>query len=120
MCFFHFFLTQNDDQQASQAIDDDDDDAPSAEDFQICHFPEHKEFVIACRKAEAEAKRTGATTYFWYRGYRGVVAADLPTITLPGMEVRLMNALQKIPDKTVAEIMVNAIVIKKLYININL
>ena len=45
--------------------------------------------------------------HFWWRGYRGTVAANLPRITVPGMQVCLMNALQKVADRTVAETMVN-------------
>ena len=76
------------------------------DDFSICHFPEHRDFVRICRQAEAEAKRTGNKTYYWWRGYRGVVAANLPLITRPGLEVRLLTALSKATDQSVPEIMV--------------
>ena len=59
-----------------------------------------------CLDAENEARRTGEKTHFWWRGYRGIVAPNLPPITVPGMEVRLMYALQKIPLKSTAETMV--------------
>lgn len=71
-----------------------------------------------CREAEAKAKTTGQKAQYWWRGYRGVVSATLPPITTAGMEVRLMNALEKIPNKSVAETMVkkrNLKVIKKLF-----
>ena len=90
---------------------------PSEEDYAICHFPEHREFVKLCRETEGEAKRTGQKSYFWWRGYRGVVAAHLPPITPPGLEMRLFNALQKISDKSVAETMVKILIyIKIMYI----
>lgn len=76
------------------------------EDYSICHFDEHRDFVQLCRNAEAEAQRKGQKIHFWWRGYRGVVAANLPRITVPGLEVRLMNALKKITDPSVPEIMV--------------
>ena len=83
------------------------DDRCSLEDFYaICKFPEHKEFVNICRDAENQAIRTGQKTHFWWRGYRGIVAANLPPMTVSGMEVRLMNALSKIPMKNTAETMV--------------
>ena len=83
-----------------------------SEDFSICVFPEHREFVKVCREAEEKAKRTGNKTHYWWRGYRGVVAAHLPPITVPGLEVRLMNALDKIPNKSVPEIMVKKIILQ--------
>ena len=78
----------------------------NSEDFSICLFPDHREFVKICREAEAKAHRTGQKSTYWWRGYRGVVAPNLPKITLPGMEVRLMNALEKIPNKSLPEILV--------------
>ena len=75
-------------------------------DFSICHFPEHREFVSRCRDAENEAQRTGEKAIFWWRGYRGIVAANLPPITVAGLEIRLMNALAKINGKSVPETMV--------------
>lgn len=72
----------------------------------MCHFMEHREFVRICRDAEAQARRTGQKVHYWWRGYRGVVAANLPPITTRGMELRLMTALSKIADKSVPEIMV--------------
>lgn len=59
-----------------------------------------------CRDAEAQAHRTGQKTHYWWRGYRGTVAANLPPITVPGLEMRLMNALEKIANKTVPETLV--------------
>lgn len=76
-------------------------------DLAICHFPEHKEFVINCRKAEMEAKKSGQNIQFFWRGYRVIVAPNLPPMTPSGIEVRLMNALQKISKKSTAETMVN-------------
>ena len=52
---------------------------------------------------------TGNKTSFIWRGYQAVVAANLPPITVPEMEVRLMNALEKISNKTVSETMVKEI-----------
>lgn len=80
-------------------------------------FPEHREFVTVCREAEAKAKRTGQKTHYWWRGYRGVVAANLPPITVPGLEVRLMNALGKIANKSIPEIMVNISILLFLFSN---
>ena len=77
-----------------------------SEDYSICHFPEHRDFVRICRQAEAEAMRTRQKTYYWWRGYRGVVAGNLPPITLPGLELRLLTALSKATDQTVPETMV--------------
>lgn len=76
-------------------------------DYSICHFEEHKSFIVMCRDAEAQSRRTGEKTHFWWRGYRGVVGPNLPLITLPGMEVRLMNALAKVVDKSVPETLVS-------------
>ena len=76
------------------------------DDFSICVFPEHREFVQICRNAEAEAQRTGEKTTYWWRGIRGVMAANLPPMTVPGLEVRLMNALEKIPQKSIPETLV--------------
>ena len=82
-------------------------DGPSLEDYYgICRFLEHREFVQICHEAETQAQTTGQKTHFWWRGYRGTVAANLPRITVPGMEVRLMNALHKVPLKSTAETMV--------------
>ena len=82
-------------------------EAPSLEDyFSICMFKNHRDFVQVCLDAQGDARKTGQKTHFWWRGYRGVVAANLPPITVSGMEVRLMNALQKIPMKSTAETMV--------------
>ena len=83
------------------------------DDLSVCHFPDDKEFVRVCRDAEAQARRTGSKAHFWWRGYRGTVAANLPPITVPGLKVRLMNALQKVNDKSPAETMVIIILIKK-------
>lgn len=84
-------------------------DADTSEDYSICHFPEHRDFVRICREAEKEAHRTGQKTQYWWRGARGVVAGNLPPITSQGLEYRLMSALQKVSDKTVAETMVKKI-----------
>lgn len=75
-------------------------------DYVICHFPHHREFIDLVRKAEAEAKETGERRHYLWRGYRGFVAPDLPRITVPGLQIRMMNALHKIQVKTVAETMV--------------
>ena len=72
----------------------------------ICHFPEYREFIRNCRKAEAEAKRTGKMVHFGWRGCRSTIAANLPTITTPGLELRMMNALHKISTKTIPETLV--------------
>lgn len=89
-------------------------DAPSLDDFfAICRFGEHREFVQICLEAQSQAQRTGQKTQFWWRGYRGTVFANLPPITVPGMELRLVNALHKIPMKSTAETMV--IKIKYIY-----
>ena len=77
-----------------------------SDDYSICVFQEHREFVKVCREAEAKAQLTGQKALYWWRGYRGVVAANLPPITLPGLKVRLMNALEKIPLKSKPETMV--------------
>lgn len=82
-----------------------------AADSAICHFPEHEEFVLQCRQAEIAAKRSGEKSIFWWRGYRSVVAPNLPRLTPEGIEVRLMNALQKV-KRTNAETMVKQ---KKIY-----
>lgn len=79
------------------------------DDYSICCFPEHKAFVRICRQAESEAKRSGEKTNYWWRGYRGVVAANLPPITLPGLELRLLTALSKATDLTVPETMVKMV-----------
>ena len=84
------------------------------EDFSICHFTEHREFIQLCRNAEAQAQQKGQKIHFWWRGYRGVVAANLPRMTVPGLEVRLMNALSKVSNKTISETMVKKIVISLL------
>ena len=76
------------------------------DDFSMCVFPEHKEFIQICRDAELEARRTGQKTNYWWRGYRGVIGANLPPMTVPGLELRLMHALDKIPDKTIPETLV--------------
>ena len=62
-----------------------------------------------CRDAEARANKHQAKAHFWWRGYRATVAPNLPPITLPGLEVRLMNALYKVDDKSVPETMVKKI-----------
>ena len=72
----------------------------------MCHFPDHIEFVRRCRDAEAEAQRTGKKANFWWRGYRGTVAANLPRISVQNLEIRLMNALNKISSTSVPEKMV--------------
>ena len=72
----------------------------------ICVFPEHQEFIQICREAEAEAHRTGEKAIYLWRGYRGVIAANLPPMTVPGLELRLMHALEKIPNKTIPETLV--------------
>ena len=82
-------------------------DTTFSDDYSVCHFPEHRDFVRICRQAEAEAKRSGKKTMYWWRGSRGVVAANLPPITTAGMEVRLLNALSKVTDKTIPETLVN-------------
>ena len=87
------------------------------DDFSICVFPEHRDFVTICRDAEAQARRTGQKAHFWWRGYRGTVAANLPPITVPGMEMRLMNALEKITNKSSSETMV---IIIKYFFFVNL
>ena len=74
-------------------------------DTALCHFPTHKQFLLECRIAELKAKRTGKNAIFWWRGYRGIVAPNLPPITSEGLEVRLMKALQKV-NRTVPETMV--------------
>ena len=66
-------------------------------------------------KAQAEANETGKKSIFLWRGYRGVLAPNLPPMTPPGVEVRLMNALQGISFKSTAETMVNRK--KKLFLN---
>lgn len=75
----------------------------------ICHFPEHRDFVQACLNAEAEAKRCCEKQSFTWRGSRCTVGADLPPITIEEMEVRLMNALQKVDDRSIAETMVKKV-----------
>ena len=75
-----------------ESIDDDEDD------FSICEFPEHRQFVIGVREAEKLAKQQGERAFYEWRGYRGFVAHNLPRITLPGLRMRLMNAMQRIPD----------------------
>ena len=79
------------------------------DDFSICVFPEHREFVRLCREAEAEAKRTGQKTTYSWRGTHGVMAANLPPMTVPGLELRLMNALEKVQHKTIPETLVKKI-----------
>ena len=74
--------------------------------YSICRFKEHREFIPICREAEAQAQKTGQKVHFWWRGYRGTIAGNLPRITVPGMEVRLMDALHKVPLKSTAETMV--------------
>ena len=88
-------------------LENEEEDGPSLDDFYtICMFPNHREFVQICLDAESEARKTGQKTHFWWRGYRGIVAAKLPRITVRGMEVRLINALHKVPIKSTAETMV--------------
>ena len=95
------------------SISQPEEDTPSLEDYyKICMFVNHREFVQVCLEAQAQAQKTGQKTHFWWRGYRGIVAANLPPITVPGMEVRLMNALHKVALKSTAETMV-----KKKYID---
>ena len=88
------------------------------DDFSICVFPEHREFVQICRDAEAQAKRTGQKTIYWWRGIHGVMGAHLPPMTVPGLELRLMNALEKIPHKTIPETLVKKKKIKNLFFTI--
>lgn len=59
-----------------------------------------------CRDAEARANRHGTKAHFWWRGERTTVAPNLPTMTLPGLELRLMNTLYRVSDKSVPETMV--------------
>lgn len=59
-----------------------------------------------CRAAELKAKETGDKVAFHWRGYRGIVAANLPPITVEDLEIRLMNALNRISMKSVPETMV--------------
>lgn len=87
-------------------IDDDDD-------FSICHFPHHREFVKAVRLAEKGAKESGVRVPYYWRGYRGYVAPTLPRIDVSELQLRLMNALQRIPNLSVPEILVT---LTKLYI----
>lgn len=72
-------------------------DDTAQDDFSICHFPKDREFVIAVREAEKTAKSTGVRAPYYWRGYRGYVAPGLPPITVPGLQVRMMNAMQRIP-----------------------
>lgn len=76
------------------------------------------EFVRLCMKAEAEARNTGKKAIFFWRGYRGVMAANLPTATVPGMEVRLLNALNKISMKSVQEtlVIINSFMCPRMYV----
>ena len=78
-----------------------------SDDFSICHFPHHREFVKAVRDAEKLAKDSGVRAPYHWRGYRGYVSATLPPITIPGLQMRLMNALQGINNISVPETMVN-------------
>lgn len=81
----------------------------------MCEFPEHVEFVKLCRQAQEVAQSSGQVTNFWWRGYKGVVAPNLPPIDAKTMYCRLMNALHKVNIKTVAETMVR----KTKYYNIH-
>ena len=75
------------------------------EDFSICKFFHHREFIVAVREAEKIAQSGQRGHYFW-RGYRGFVGPNLPPITLPGLKLRLMKALQRIPSLSNPEKMV--------------
>lgn len=74
----------------------------SNEDFSICEFPHHKQFISIVREAEKKAQGGEPAFYVW-RGFRGFVSPNLPPITVPGLKVRLLNALQGIPDVSDAE-----------------
>lgn len=73
------------------------------DDFSVCDFPHHEDFVKAVREAEKIAQTGKRGLYFW-RGYRGFVDPNLPPITLPGLKMRLMNALQRVSDISDSEI----------------
>ena len=79
------------------------DSEPVPGDFSVCHFPQHKEFVILVRNAEKRARRDNTKAYYTWRGYRGFVSPNLPEITIPGMKMRLMNALRRISDISPSE-----------------
>ena len=86
-------------------------DGNDDEDFTICEFRNHREFVQLVRAAERVAQNGEKAFYSW-RGYRGFVAPRLPTITLAGLKMRLLNALQRIsptsdPEKKVKYIKIN-------------
>ena len=84
----------------SEGYDDDDDD------YSISPFSDHREFIDMVREAEREAMVNGEKSYYSWRGYRGYVGPQMPRITLPGLKMRLMNALQRVNDPSDPEKMV--------------
>lgn len=82
------------------------DNTTKEHDYDICQFPDHRKFVDSVRIAEKEAKETGVRVPYLWRGYRGFVAPSLPPITVQELEVRLINALRRIPTLSVPETMV--------------
>ena len=68
------------------------------DDFTLCDFNDHREFIRLVRKAELDAKRNGVKGNYHWREYRGFVGPNCPPITKQELKIRLMSALQRIPN----------------------
>lgn len=89
------------------------------EDFTICQFSHHREFICAVREAERIANRSGEKGFYSWRGYRGFVGPNLPPITLAGLKMRLMNALLRVQLSESEKLVKNYIILSAfLFLNI--